>query len=337
MLFICFLLVINYSYVFALSDVFALSEFEGDAPDFTLNSLDDEVVSLSDFKGSIVVLVYWRTDQKRSLQAIIDLQGLHEKYKDKGVQVIGITAEAEQKESVIQIAGDNAVAFPILLDSEREVYGAFGVRVYPSTIIIDRHGKMAHGIPGHALSYKLKMDGRLQYMLGEISEEEFAGIMSPKKEVKDDALLKAQRRYNLALKFTGTRMYDQAVMMVKQAVTAKPDFVESYILLGFLSLEMNETEEAYDAFNKALEIDPESKDARTGLGSTLILKEDYDGAIEILTEAVSLNPYPERAYYELGRAYELKGDQLKSIEMYKKSLTKVIHKHILPSSITRCK
>jgi peroxiredoxin len=329
MVFMCVLLLHN-------SSVFALSEFEGNAPDFTLSSLEDKVVSLSDFKGSIVVLLYWRADQERSLQAVQDLQGLYGKYKDKGLRVIGIIADAAQKKSVIQILRDNAVDFPVLLDSEREVYGAYGVRVYPSTIIIDREGKVAHGIPGHSLTYKVKMGGRLRYMLGEISEHELAEIMSPKKEVKDEALLKAQRRYNLALKFTGTRMYDQAVMMVKQAAMAKPDFIESYILLGFLSLELDETAEAYDAFKRALEIDPGSKDALTGLGSTLILKNDLDGAIDMLTDAVSLNPYPERAYYELGRAYELKGEALKSAEMYKKSLEKVIHKHILPSSMSRC-
>jgi hypothetical protein len=40
-------------------------------------------------------------------------------------------------------------------------------------------------------------------------------------------------------------------------------------------------------------------------------------------------------YYELGRAYELKDEKNKALEMYKKALEKIIDKAILPSFISR--
>jgi peroxiredoxin len=307
------------------------------APDFTLNSVEDEAITLSTFRGTIVVLLYFKTEQARSLEAMKEIQGLFGKYRSKGIQVVGVTAEAGERESILKIARENNLDFPILVDSERDVYGNYGIRVYPSTVIIDREGSVAYTIPGHALSYKIKMDGRFRYLLGEISEEELKTVMSPKREVKDDALLKAQRRYNLALKFTSSRMNDQAVMMVKQSIMAKADFAKSHILLGFLLIEEGEADEAHDAFRKALDITPDSKDAKTGLGSALIEKGELDKAIEILTEAASLNPNAQRTFYELGKAYHLKGDVTKSAEMYKIALEKLIHKHILPSTLSRCK
>ncbi len=68
-------------------------------------------------------------------------------------------------------------------------------------------------------------------------------------------------------------------------------------------------------------------------------KSDFflDEAIEILNEAAVANPYAQMTYYELGKAYELKGDSVKSMEMYKKAIEKIIHKQILPSSISKCK
>ena len=69
----------------------------------------------------------------------------------------------------------------------------------------------------------------------------------------------------------------------------------------------------------------------------MILKGDIDRAIEILDDAAVANPYPQMTYYELGKAYELKGEKDKSIEMYKKAIKKIIDKQILPSSISRCK
>jgi peroxiredoxin len=307
------------------------------APDFTLNSVEDEAITLSNLRDKIVVLLYLKTEQSRSLEAMKDIQSLFGQYGSKGIQVIGVTAEAGERESILKIARENDLDFPILVDSERDVYGSYGIRVYPSTVIIDREGNVAYSVPGHSLSYKVKMDGRFRYLLEEISEEELKAVMSPKKEVKDDALIKAERRYNLALKFTSSRLNDQAVMMVKQSIMAKPDLAKSHILLGFLLLEDEEADEAYDAFSKALDITPDSKDAKTGLGSALILKGELDRAIEVLTEAASLNPNAQRTFYELGNAYNLKGDVAKAAEMYKKALEKIIHKHILPSSLSRCK
>jgi len=41
-------------------------------------------------------------------------------------------------------------------------------------------------------------------------------------------------------------------------------------------------------------------------------------------------------YYELGKAYEKKGESEKAIKMYRRAIEKVIHKKILPSSIAKC-
>ena len=327
-------------FIFSLSNlsvVHAITVKEGDvAPDFTLNSLKDEAVTLSTFRGTIVVLLYLNTEQERSLEAMKDIQSLYGQYRSMGIQVLGVTAGAGERESILEIARENNLDFPILLDSERDVYGNYGIRVYPSTVIIDRKGNIAYGIPGHSLSYKVQMDGRFRYLLGQITAEELKSVMSPKRVVRDDALLKAERRYNLALTFTRSRLYDQAVMTVKQSITAKPDFANSHILLGFLLLEAGEADEAGDAFRKALEIEPGSKDAKTGIGSALIVTGELDKAIEILTEAASLNPHPQRTFFELGKAYGLKGDKAKEAEMYKKALEKIIHNQILPSALSRC-
>jgi len=327
------------SVIFLLHDsvVHAITVKEGDAaPDFTLNSLEDEMITLSKFRGSIVVLLYLKTEQSRSLEAMKDIQSLFELYRSKGIQIIGVTAEAGERESILKVAREHKLDFPILIDSEREVYGDYGIRVYPSTVIINKEGSVAYAIPGHALSYKVKMDGRFRYLLGEISDEELKAVMTPQREVKDEALLKAERLYNLAMTFTRSRLNDQAVITARQSIMAKPDVAKSHILLGFLLLEDGEADEAHDAFRKALDLEPDSKDAQTGLGGALVEKGELDKAIAVLTEAASLNPRSQRAFYELGRAYSLKGDVQKSAEMYKKALEKIMHKHIIPSALSRC-
>ena len=306
------------------------------APDFTLHSLVGSKISLHDYKGSIVVLIYFRSDHKRSIFALEEINTIRDKYDDKDVQFLGISAESENSDEILKRMKELNIDFPVLLDIARDVYGSYGIRVYPTTLIIDREGHVADAMPGHALSYKIRLDATLQHVLGKINKEQLLELISPKKKARDVKALYAERKYNLALKFTEAGLSDQAIVFLKQAIEAKPDIVKSHILLGYLYLDDREPEKAIEQFEKALNIQPSSKDAETGLGSALIEKGDYDSAIEILTRALFLNPYPEKTLYALGRAHELKGAPGTASELYKKTLEQVFDHHLLPASIAHC-
>ncbi len=307
----------------------------GPAPDFSLRSVDGKIVSSDDFRGKVTVLIYWRPDQKRSLLALEDGRDIFREFRKKGVQVISLIAGTEDLEGVKKVIEDYGIDFPVLLDSGRQVYGDYGIRVYPSTVVIDREGKLIYDIPGHAVTYRSALEGYVRLQLGEINEEELSGILNPHKEKKDKSALEAERRYNLALKFTESGLSDQAIDALNKSIGAKSDIAKSYILLGFLLLEDKEADAALDAFNKAIKLEPGSHDAKTGIGGALILKGDLDGAIEILNDAAKANPYPQKTYYELGVAYELKGEKDNAIKMYKKALDKIVKKKILPSSMSK--
>ncbi len=303
------------------------------APDFFLSSINGDSISLSDYNGKIVVLIYWRPDQKRSHTAMKDGNYFSHTFKDKGVQLVGLIAKPDNIDTVQKIINDYKIDFPVLIDSERDIYSEYGIRVYPSTIIVNRDGKVAFSIPGHALNYKITVETHLKKILGEIDDEKLKDILSPRRNKIDKSHLRSDRMYNLALKFTDSNLIDQAADAARQSIEMQPDNAKSHILLGFLLLSQKEIDDALEQFNKALELAPESHDAKTGLGKTLIIKGDIDGAIEVLTEAAVANPYSVITYFELGKAYELKGEKDSSIEMYKKALNKITRNIILPSSM----
>lgn len=317
------------------SDAISIS-YGGAAPDFTISSVEGKSISLKDYKGKVVVIIFWRTEQERSLLALQDAKDILEKYKSKGMEIISVIEESDNKEEALMIFKNNGIDYPLLIDTERRIYSDYGVRVFPTTVIIDKQGLIAYDIPSHPLTYKTKLRGYIKKAFGEIDESELEEVLSPHKEEKDKSFLEASRLYNLALKFTESRMLDAAIDTAIKSVNANPDMIESRILLGYLYLETKEADKALDAFNKAMELDPKSHDAQTGLGGALILKGEIDRAIELLNSAALANPYPQMTFYELGKAYELKGEKDKSIEMYKKAIGKLIDKKILPSSISKC-
>ncbi len=289
-------------------------------PDFTLKNIKGVDVSLKEFTGEVIVLIYWKDNHDYSYKALADYRDFIEVYKKRGVQFIGIAGETGEHEKVSKIVKDLKIKFPVLLDSSRAVLGSYGIRVYPTTLLIDRKGKLIHAIPGHPVLYNSILDGYLRYILGDIDDEELQTAISPQKMKVDESEVMAEREYNLALKFGEFGLISRATRTVKVAIRHKPDMIKAYNFLGFLYLESNETDNAINEFQKAIDIDPGSFEARAGIGITSLSQGKIDYAIKVLTEAANLNKESSVVYYELGKAYELKGDKNNAFNMYKKSL-----------------
>ena len=173
-----------------------------DAPDFPMMSVEGSLVPLSSYRGQVVVLIYWRVNQNRSLQALEDGQDILNRFKDKGVRVIGVTADTDHMEVIHKILNDHGIDYPVLLDPGRDIYGAYGIRVYPTTVIINRDGKITYGLPSHPLTYKKTLEVHIKYILGEIDEKEMHERASPHNVHIKESIRTAHRDYNLSLNFT---------------------------------------------------------------------------------------------------------------------------------------
>ena len=313
--------------------------YGADAPEIILSSTDGQKVSLSEYKGDIVVLIYWDVEQDYSLEALDECGDIFNAYKGRGVKFIGLISDTEDVNKARKIIKDYGIDFPVLIDSGRNIFSNYGISVYPTTVIIARDGRYYRGIPGHAVTYKTKLVGYLRYMLGEIDEMELLELISLQKKVKakSESELRAERNYNLALKFAEEGLINHAITSAESSIESEPDMSRTHILLGFLFLEIKEIELALKEFRMALELEPGSNDAKTGLGKTYILLGEIDEAIDALTAAVAANPNPYTAYYELGRAYEIKGEKNKAGEMYKRAIDGIIKDGFLYQITSQCK
>ena len=107
------------------------------ATDFTLNDLEGNEVSLSSFQGKVILLDFWATWCPPCRQEIPGFINLYKKYKDKGVEIIGVSLD-KSPDKVKTFVEKGKVNYPILMGNKEvtELYG--GVRSIPTTIIIDR-------------------------------------------------------------------------------------------------------------------------------------------------------------------------------------------------------
>ncbi len=121
----------------------------GLAPDFTLKDLDGKDFSLSSLKGKVVILDFWAVYCPPCRDEIPSFINLYETYKEKGLEVIGVTVDREASK-VKTFMETNKISYPILFSSKEilEAYG--GIQAIPTTFIIDRNLKIVDKHVGFA-------------------------------------------------------------------------------------------------------------------------------------------------------------------------------------------
>ena len=111
------------------------------ARDFTATSLGGENVRLDGLPGKIVVLNFWASWCEPCQEELAAIQKLHDELASKGVVFLGI--DDESPETVKDFVKTQGYTFPVLLDSQHTLHGLYGVRLVPTTVVIDRKGKIA--------------------------------------------------------------------------------------------------------------------------------------------------------------------------------------------------
>jgi cytochrome c biogenesis protein CcmG/thiol:disulfide interchange protein DsbE len=119
------------------------------APSFTLQDLNGKQVSLSDFRGKVVVLDFWATWCPPCVKEIPHFIELYEQYKDKGFAMVGISVDREGVSVVKSFAGKHRINYPILMTDGQvdKAYG--GITGIPTTFVIDRAGNIRQKYVGY--------------------------------------------------------------------------------------------------------------------------------------------------------------------------------------------
>jgi peroxiredoxin len=119
----------------------ALADPSGPAPAFTLAAKGGADVSLSQFKGQVVMLNFWASWCGPCRQEMPLLESIYKKYNKLGFTMIGVNVEPDSKAADAWLK-ETPVSFPILYDRDSKVSKLYDVEGMPSTVIIDRSGKL---------------------------------------------------------------------------------------------------------------------------------------------------------------------------------------------------
>lgn len=113
------------------------------APNLLLKNLQGDTVSLSDYRGKIVLVNNWATWCPPCKAEMPDLQAYYEKHADDDFVLLAINA-GDGAVDVAQFAEVYGLTFEVLLDPNNEAVRAFKNTGLPSTYVIDREGTVRY-------------------------------------------------------------------------------------------------------------------------------------------------------------------------------------------------
>jgi peroxiredoxin len=113
------------------------------APDFTLKSNSGENLRLSEYRGEVVMINFWASWCGPCRQEMPLLDELYSQYQPMGFTVLGVNVE-EDSTKARDMLKNLPVNFPVLFDDQSEVSRLYNVVAMPSTVLVDRDGKVRY-------------------------------------------------------------------------------------------------------------------------------------------------------------------------------------------------
>lgn len=111
------------------------------APDFTLKSAEGRNLRLHEQRGQVVLVNFWASWCGPCKQEMPHLNRLYDKYRASGFTLLGVNIDDDARHGAAT-AAKWGLKFPVLLDAEKQVTKLYDMGAMPSTVLIDRDGKV---------------------------------------------------------------------------------------------------------------------------------------------------------------------------------------------------
>ena len=315
-----------------------------EAPKFRLPSVNGRDHSLGMYKGRRVLLNFWATWCPPCREELRDLRTHQDDLRDLGAAILAISVdEPTDRAKVREYARQEELPFPVLLADE-DVIAAYNLvnrflfekirdLAVPTSMLLDRDGNIVKIYRGRVPARQIIRDIQSTPR----SEEELVRAAFPfsgqsfgmefvrdytmiadsfrRAGLNDQAAIYYQHQLleqghdtpqswnSLGLLYEQEGKLDQALEAYEKALRLNPDYADSHNNLGAMHLKAGEIEKAVRAFRKAHEIDGQAPQPLVNLGNAYLQMKRFQDAVSAFGKALRMQPDSAEVHHNLGYAY----------------------------------
>lgn len=294
-------------------------------PAYKLPAIDGAVIDSEAFKGSVVVLVCVSAEQRSSELAAIDSRETIHALSGEPVKLVHVTADVVAKAYFEKFRQERKLDVPLAFDADRALYSKLGLIVYPTTIVVNPEGKLAHVISLHNPDYPNILDAYVRHALGKLNDQQLEDRLKSHTASNGSPKSMASTHRAAARFMREKGRLENARDELIKARELDPSDAEIQLDLADVHVAMGSYDEAEKLVLGVLTARADHRRAKQIKGIILYRRHQLADAEKTLLEALDLNPEPSRIHYYLGRIYEEQNNAPKALEHYREALRKFLN------------
>lgn len=114
------------------------------APDFDLPARGGGRFALAQHRGEVVMINFWASWCGPCRMEMPLLESIYRKYRPMGFTLAGVNVEPDPRQAEQWLAKTVSVSFPVAYDAESKVSRLYGIAGMPSSVFVDRRGRLRH-------------------------------------------------------------------------------------------------------------------------------------------------------------------------------------------------
>ncbi len=128
-----------------------------EAPDFTLTDISGNPLALSSLRGKYLTLDFWGSWCVWCIRGIPDMKTYYDKYKDK-MEILSIACRDSEEKWKAAVEKYELPWLHVINADDNDVSALYAIQGYPTKIVIDPEGKIAHIVVGEDPAFYQYLD-----------------------------------------------------------------------------------------------------------------------------------------------------------------------------------
>ncbi len=244
-------------------------------PDFKISMIDGKKLVLSELKGKVAILAFWKCGYGYSEKTLIDLQRIYDEFKDRGLKIFAVNADKATDAEIKEIMASLGLKYSLASDPDLLIYSKFGTMVLPTTLVVGLEGQLVFYRSIYPRDYFDQVRGYVLYLFGDINRNQLREQLQAIKLDQDAPSRKKACRYvNLGKVLLNMQLKENALDVLNKAIKAYPEFLAAHMLLAEIYIEKKNFKLAIDHLDHAKRLDPSSPKVNDLRNKTLLVLEE---------------------------------------------------------------